>query len=293
MKDENSQLLEEGQKFKPLRILYLHGIDSGPRSTLARQLRRLYGYSSTRGGVYTPALLIREVLLFSLLVTGLLLLTILAAVIVSWNLASLWLAGLATAVGIGLGGLLVFLASLAAPRLMLSVARSRAARAFEVFKPNVVAASSFGAVVLFHLRIPKLPLLLLSPSQEGHRNFFASRKAYSLRRWPYVLLIHAGGDSNVPLQDSVHLIETAKVGRGRLEVLGETPLSTKPPNRELRWVQEVFERGREEVLRLAEAGSSDVDASLFLNNGDSSEPSTSRPSSIGADSSPLPGPSRP
>lgn len=59
----------------------------------------------------------------------------------------------------GLGGLLVFVASLTVPRLMLSVARNRATKAFEIFRPNVIVASSFGAVVLFHMKIPKLPLV--------------------------------------------------------------------------------------------------------------------------------------
>lgn len=44
-------------------------------------------------------------------------------------------------------------------RLMLHVALRRAMLSFEEFKPNVIVASSFGAVVLFHMRIPKLPLV--------------------------------------------------------------------------------------------------------------------------------------
>ncbi|XP_026192300.1 uncharacterized protein LOC34618170 [Cyclospora cayetanensis] len=201
------------------------------------------------------------------------------ALAVCWVLVLLQLA---------LGALLVFLASLGIPHLMLSVARNRAMKAFTMFRPNAIVASSFGSVVLFHMSIPKLPLLLLFPAQEAHRSFFASASTYSLKKWPYVLLVQAADSrgQRKQLEDSLQLIETVQAGRGRLEILETGGGSLKKiDDADLRsWIEEVFERGRDQVLQLSASGVKDMDTSLFLHTGGTplAQPSSPRTTSVDA-----------
>ncbi|OEH74035.1 hypothetical protein cyc_01100 [Cyclospora cayetanensis] len=225
-----------------------------------------------------------------------------------WIAAAPWIGGVVTGVSLALGALLVFLASLGIPHLMLSVARNRAMKAFTMFRPNAIVASSFGSVVLFHMSIPKLPLvhctyldvpfvfclpschpLCGSARMVCHLSdflLFLPRLSRLLYPVPLTLSAADSRGQRKQLEDSLQLIETVQAGRGRLEILETGGGSLKKiDDADLRsWIEEVFERGRDQVLQLSASGVKDMDTSLFLHTGGTplAQPSSPRTTSVDA-----------
>ncbi|CDJ38309.1 hypothetical protein, conserved [Eimeria tenella] len=208
---------------------------------------------------------------------GFVFLCLLAAVIVCWCFADRWVGGLATAIAAVVAAGLLLLASVFVPRLMLAEASRRAAAAFKEFQPNLIIANSIGCSILFNLKVPKTPLLLLSPSCAAFRPAAAAAAKVSLRRWPYTLVVLQAQQQQQQnkFDEALKLIQTAQPGSSRLEILESDSASFKRiSSDDLRsWVEEVWERGRQQVLQQAQQREAKVDLSLFL------EPTSSSSSS--------------
>ncbi|CDJ67641.1 hypothetical protein, conserved [Eimeria necatrix] len=206
-------------------------------------------------------------------------LCLLAAVIVCWCFADRWVGGLVTAIAAVVAAGLLLLASVFVPRLMLAEASRRAAAAFKEFQPNLIIANSIGCSILFNLKVPKTPLLLLSPSCAAFRPAAAAAAKVSLRRWPYTLVVLQAQQQQQQQQskfdEALKLIQTAQPGSSRLEILESDSASFKRiASDDLRaWVEEVWERGRQQVLQQAQQQEAKVDLSLFV------EPTSSSSSS--------------
>eukprot|EP00920_Eleutheroschizon_duboscqi_P008177 GHVT01018973.1.p1 GENE.GHVT01018973.1~~GHVT01018973.1.p1 ORF type:complete len:127 (-),score=20.64 GHVT01018973.1:1293-1673(-) len=87
---------------------------------------------------------------------------------------------------------------------------------------------------------------------------------FSLADIPYAMIIHGTNDHTVPLDDSIRLVETTRVGRCRLEVVEDSHQLKSVTEEEIElWTNEVFAHGRENVMEMVQEGSKAVDASIF------------------------------
>ena len=63
--------------------------------------------------------------------------------------------------------------------------------------------------------------VLLSPAQDVYYRFMHMRPFVSIADYPYCIIISGSKDTKIPLDDSIRLVETAEVGRCRLEVVDD------------------------------------------------------------------------
>lgn len=205
----------------------------------------------------------RTIILFAFVILAVVLLmggAVLAAFIMK-NIVS----GLLALLGMVVLGVICFvLGGRGVTHLVLKRAVASAEKAFATFRPNVIVASAFGAVVCFQMDIPKLPLLLLAPAQDQYYRYMHLRPYISIADYPYVIVVHGSLDETVPLDDSIRLVETCEVGRCRLEVVDDNHQLGFLSARDLqRWIEEAYEKGKEVVLKQSAAGSKNVDPTLF------------------------------
>eukprot|EP00920_Eleutheroschizon_duboscqi_P028292 GHVT01069043.1.p1 GENE.GHVT01069043.1~~GHVT01069043.1.p1 ORF type:complete len:292 (-),score=21.34 GHVT01069043.1:2409-3284(-) len=167
-----------------------------------------------------------------------------------------------------------FVAGRGMTTVMLKRSVKRCEAAFREFRPNVIVAYSFGAVVAFRMDVPRVPMVLIAPAHDQFARYMRDDSAgtsgatsnglASLEEFPYVIIVHGTSDTSVPLDDSIRLIETGKVGRCRLEIVDDNHKMDKVDAEELKqWVEEAYDRGREQVGKMAEEGFKKVDLSLF------------------------------
>ncbi|CBZ56124.1 conserved hypothetical protein [Neospora caninum Liverpool] len=242
------------------RILFLHGMDGGPAGSKQRLLQRAVG----RSNFLAPDLKSRKILLLYTIAFGCFIVLAISIIVVFWifitsiHAAMFTIAAvIATCVGYYVSGR--WLSS-----LILSTAVREASEAFHTYRPHVVVASAFGAVVAFHMDVPKMPLLLFTPAQDMYRRYLRTTQQMSLRNYPYTLIVHGSRDTVVSLQDSIRLVETAELGRCRLEVIDDDHHLRSLTQQEISaWVDEVFKRGRANVLMLAQEGDKSVDPTLY------------------------------
>lgn len=93
--------------------------------------------------------------------------------------------------------------------LMVARARVKAQQVFNIFRPNMIVACSYGAAVALTLEIPMLPLILFTPAQDRFAEYLCDTPVYySLHRFPYVLICHGVSDVKVPFEDTIRLANT-------------------------------------------------------------------------------------
>lgn len=63
--------------------------------------------------------------------------------------------------------------------------------------------------------------ILLSPAQDQYYRYLHIRPLPSLVEFPYSIIIHGSADTQVPLDDSIRLVESCDLGRCRLEVVDD------------------------------------------------------------------------
>ncbi|XP_026194037.1 uncharacterized protein LOC34623600 [Cyclospora cayetanensis] len=157
-----------------------------------------------------------------------------------------------------------FLAWRGVTQLVMRHAVLQAESAFNSFKPNVIVAPAYGAVVALQMDIPKVPLVLLSPAQDVYYRYMHLRPLVSIAEYPYCILISGSKDTQVPLDDAIRLVETAEFGRCRLEVVDDDHSYRTLKVEDFRtWVEEAFQKGAEVVRSEAAKGNKYFDASLF------------------------------
>ncbi|EPR63453.1 putative transmembrane protein [Toxoplasma gondii RUB] len=242
------------------RILFLHGMDGGPAGNKQRLLQRAVG----RSNFLAPDLKSRKIVLLYTIAFGCFVTLILGCVVLFWIFTAHIHAILFTMAAVPVCFLAYYLTGRWLSSLILTTGVREASAAFHRYRPQVIVASSFGAVVAFHMDIPKMPLLLFTPAQEMYRRYLRIPDQMSLRNYPYTLIVHGSRDTVVSLQDSIRLVETSELGRCRLEVVDDDHRLRSLTQQEISaWIEEVFRRGRANVLLLAQQGDKSVDPSLY------------------------------
>ncbi|PFH38093.1 hypothetical protein BESB_004340 [Besnoitia besnoiti] len=242
------------------RVLFLHRINGGPTGSVQRLIQRSVG----RGKFMAPDLKSRKLLFLYTVAFAVFIVMQFVCTVLFWLYLSRLYASLLTGTAIVLCVTAYCLGGRGLSTLILRTALREATEAFRRFRPQVIAASSFGAVVALHMDIPKMPMILFSPAQEMYQRYIRSDQEMSLRSYPYTLIVHGSRDSVVPLQDSIHLVETSELGRCRLEVVDDDNKLHSLTQQEVSiWIEEVFKRGRANVQMLAAEGDKTVDPTLF------------------------------
>lgn len=73
---------------------------------------------------------------------------------------------------------------------MVQRAVAIAEKEFKEFCPNVIVASSFGAVVALAMEVPRVSLVLLAPAQDQYCRYMKIKDFPSLIDYPYAIIIH-------------------------------------------------------------------------------------------------------
>ncbi|KAF8819310.1 hypothetical protein IE077_001204 [Cardiosporidium cionae] len=163
-----------------------------------------------------------------------------------------------------LSACLYLLAGRGATHIMLKRSITIAEKAFKSSRSNIIVATSFGAITALQMDIPKCPMLLLAPAHEQYTKYMKIEKPMTIKEFPYVLIIHGCNDSNIPIEDSINLVETSTVGKCRLEIIEDEDKLTTITSEDMRsWVEEVYDRGVQEVMIMAQDGNKLVDPTLF------------------------------
>eukprot|EP00921_Rhytidocystis_pertsovi_P022265 GHVQ01035610.1.p1 GENE.GHVQ01035610.1~~GHVQ01035610.1.p1 ORF type:complete len:294 (-),score=36.36 GHVQ01035610.1:112-993(-) len=242
------------------RVLFLHGLEGGPGNRKQKMLENALGQRN----VSSPNLGTRLWMATCTIGFGVICLAFVTAIVLC-SIYTHW--SIATGVGVGLVILvliLYYVGGRVLTRFMLSRAVAVGQRRFQEFRPNVIVCSSFGAVVLLNMNIPKLPLLLLAPAQDAFSRYVGRKEYCSLRVYPYTIIVHGINDKTVPLDDSIRLCETAEPGRCRLEVIEDDHRMSTVTDEDLRaLIREVYDRGKEAVYNLAEEGKAHIDPTIF------------------------------
>ncbi|KEP63394.1 UNVERIFIED_CONTAM: hypothetical protein HHA_304490 [Hammondia hammondi] len=246
----------------PMRVMYLHELRAFPDPNIQHMLEECVG----KGNLIIPKFKSKRIMTWFGICFGVLLLVLIGAVVTAFVNNSMMTGILSLLATLVVSGIVFSLAGRAVTSLMVKQAVTSAEAAFKESKPNVIVASSLGAVVCVQMDIPKLPVLLLSPALDQYYRYMHLKPLASIADYPYVIIVHGSVDSEIPLDDSIRLIETSEVGRCRLEVVDDGhKLSSLTAADFRRWVDEVFERGREAVTKMSQAGVKSVDLSLFQN----------------------------
>ncbi|EPR61386.1 putative transmembrane protein [Toxoplasma gondii TgCatPRC2] len=252
---------EEGRNL-PMRVMYLHELRAFPDPNIQHMLEECVG----KENLIIPKFKSKRIMTWFGICFGVLLLVLIGAVVTAFVNNSMMTGILSLVATLVVSGIVFSLAGRAVTSLMVKQAVTSAEEAFKESKPNVIVASSLGAVVCLQMDIPKLPVLLLSPALDQYYRYMHLKPLASIADYPYVIIVHGSVDSEIPLDDSIRLIETSEVGRCRLEVVDDGhKLSSLTAADFRRWVDEVFERGREAVTKMSQAGVKSVDLSLFQN----------------------------
>jgi len=242
------------------RILYLHGMKSTPRSAKLKVLTDIYGERAVR----CPNLGTKEIVVSSVLFLLFVCVALVAVVAVLFCYAETWAAVLSIPITLLLAYVVVAWGGRGICGAMLRRATRIAEDTTREFRPNVIVASSFGAVVALSMTTPKCPMLLLTPAHGVFNRYMRNtRNIYSVASYPYVIVVHPSNDKVVPLDDSIQLVESSHLGRTRLEVLEDTHVLKTLTSADIReFVDEIYTRGKMEVLTRGE-DYKDSDPSLF------------------------------
>ncbi|PHJ21615.1 transmembrane protein [Cystoisospora suis] len=258
-KDESSPPSELRAKL-PVRVMYLHELDAFPNKVKQELVEECVGQAN----VVVPEFHTKRTLTAFVLAFALLLFIMFGAVLAAFINKSTAAGFLSLIATIAVATITFVLAGRGVTHVLLKQAVAAAEATFEKFRPNLIVASSYGAVVCFQMDKPKLPLLLLSPAQDQYYRYMHLKPYISIADYPYVIIVHGSVDNDVPLDDSIRLIETCEVGRCRLEIVDDDhKLSSLTRDDFRRWIEEAYERGRDAVFKQSEAGSKSVDPTLF------------------------------
>lgn len=258
--------------------MYLHGLDGSPNSEKEKLLEKTFGKQSVKGvNLKTRQTIMLFTAIFSFVVLLSICIFVTCFVLLKWFIALS-----ATLVGIIclIGG--YWLAGRGVTHFMMQQACRIAEKKFKDFRPNVIVAETFGAVVALSMDVPKVALLLLAPAQDQFARFMKSKSHLSINEFPYVMVVHGSHDKSIPLDDSVRLIETSEVGRCRLEVVDDNHALKGVTAEDLEnWVKEVYSLGREQVQKMVLDGNKKVDMSLFKDDDvDETKPSGDNTQSV-------------
>lgn len=188
------------------RILFLHGLV--PQSHHERSLARTVGEKSICSiSLENSSISTGVFLLWSVCSVGLVAGTTYAVFIVeSANTYVQFVACLGIFLVVGL---LYLVASRIKLALLVTSARFKAQRMFKAFRPNMIVACSYGAAVALTMRIPILPIILFTPTQDRFAEYICDNPSfYSLHKFPYALICHGVADISVPFEDTLRLANT-------------------------------------------------------------------------------------
>lgn len=265
----------------PPRVLFLHGLESGPGNAKQKMIEKAIG----KENVTAPNLKTRATVLQFALVFLITLITLVLATIACF-LFTHWAVGLGVGLlTIGVGFAVLFLGTRWLATHLVKQATTIAERRADEFSPNMVVASSFGANVAFEMSGTKRPLLLFSPAQDAYCRYIRKSVFPSIQHYPFTLVVHGARDSTVPLSDSIRLVETAEMGRCRLEVIEDDHSLKSLTEGDVRgMLHEAYESGKRNLHAMSAYGNKDVDPSLYSdeespepvkkNDGDNSHVST-------------------
>lgn len=252
----------------PARILYLHSLHTFDGSHRQKQLENVVGKDNLRA----PEMKSGYAVILGFLITyAILVFLLIGTSILCWIFLK-WIIGLIVmAVSCTIGTISFFIGNRILLAMTARIAKNRAEDYFRKFKPNIIAASSFGAYVLFKMNVPKVPLLLFGPAQDVYAKFFWECSFPSIKDYPYAIILHGELDKMVPLTHSRRLLESAAKGRCDLKVIvKDNHLLASVKEEELsQIVDELYDRGKDVSNKLAALGFTDVDISLFSDSEES------------------------
>ncbi|PFH36033.1 hypothetical protein BESB_056840 [Besnoitia besnoiti] len=261
----------------PPRIMYLHGLEGARGSDKEKMLEKVFGKQACKNVNLKTR---QTIMLFTLLFTLVVLLVVCACVACFIWLK--WYIGLVVSLIAVL--LLVagyWIAGRGVTQYMMKQARTLAEKKFKDYKPNVIVAETFGAVVALSMDVPKVALLLLAPAQDQYTRFMKLKTYWGIGDFPYVMVVHGSHDKTIPLDDSVRLIETSEVGRCRLEVVDDNHSLKGVTAEDLEsWVKEVYTIGKQQARKMAADGNKQVDPSLFGDDDDDAKTTSGSATSV-------------
>lgn len=243
------------------RVLYLHGLRGTSGSKRYRSLVEVYGKDAVRSPNMKTR---RTIILFTIgyiLFVGALC-TASAMSFVHWTIFE---SVVTTILCILFGCLVYILVGRGMTHQMVKRATRIAEKEFHSFRPNVIVASSFGAIVAFNMEVPRVSLVLLAPAQDSYCRYMKIREFPSLLDYPYVIIVHGSNDDSINLDDSIRLVETSTCGRCKLEVIDDNhTLKTLCEGDYKEFVDEAYEKGRKEIMEMPE---DDITRPLRLGRG--------------------------
>lgn len=247
------------------RVMYLHGLEGSRASEKEKMLEKVLGKPSVKAVNLKTR---QTIMLFTTIFTVSAILLICAVIACSVLLK--WYCGVAAFVlSVGLLGGGYWIGGRSVTQFMVKQGRVLAQKRFAEFRPNVIVAEAFGAVVALSMEVPKVSLLLLSPAQDQFTRFMKLKTYFEIGDYPYVMIVHGSQDKTIPLDDSVRLIETSDVGRCRLEVVDDGHALKGVTEEDLQnWVKEVYTLGKQQAKKMAADGHKQVDPSLFGDDDD-------------------------
>lgn len=252
------------------RVLFLHGIEGSPGVEKHKLIVKCVG----KENVKAPNLHTRQTIMIFTIGFVLLVAAFITSTVICFLKVATWVGCVFIIATLTTLCILYFVAGRITTKIMLTRAIWIAEKHFSKFKPNIIAASSFGAVVAFKMDIPKCPLLLFSPAQDMYTKFMHIKDKFSIKDYPYVIIVHGEMDKTVPLNDSQRLLSSiSDENRCRLELVASDNHMLKSISQTdmQKWIDEVYTRGKEVVMKWSHEGNRDVDFTLFQENDESKE----------------------
>ncbi|XP_053990660.1 uncharacterized protein LOC128882877 [Hylaeus volcanicus] len=234
---------------KMIRVMYLHalrGTTKGERTEKLKEACKDYH-------LITPDLKTRTTLLIFTLTFAAYLCCVSALVCLAWAFISTILAFFITTLLFLCVCITYILVGRGVTHSMVVQATAIAEKVFWEFRPNVIVASSFGAVIVFAMQVPKVSLVLLAPGQDAYCRYFKMKRIPTLRGYPYVIVVHGCNDDEILLEDSIRLIDNSSYLQCKLEVIDDThSLNSLTANDYKELIEETFQKGRQHILEIME-----------------------------------------
>lgn len=232
-----------------IRVMYLHALRGTTRGEKTEKLKE----ACKDYHLITPDLKTRTTLLIFTLTFGAYMCCVTALICLAWAFISSILAFFITTLLFLCVCITYILAGRGVTHSMVVQATAIAEKVFWEFRPNVIVASSFGAVVVFAMQVPKVSLVLLAPGQDAYCRYFKMKRVPTLRGYPYVIVVHGCNDDEVSLEDSIRLIDNSSYLQCKLEVVDDTHnLKSLTANDYKEFIDEAFYKAREHVLESIE-----------------------------------------
>eukprot|EP01066_Platyproteum_vivax_P016696 Platyproteum_vivax@DN719_c0_g1_i1.p1 len=194
-----------------IKILFFHGLESEPGGQKELLLKSLYASHKVPPEVRGPDLLTKWRLRSGQIFFAMVVLCFLACSIICMIQLPIQHSPIVLAIFLVSDLAMFYTCKKWLLGVMLHTAIAVAHKHMVEFQPDIIAASSFGAVVALNLPRKDIPLLLFAPAQYALNRHLGLDSLYlSLKDYPFVYIVHGTKDKLIPIQDSYNLIQTAQ-----------------------------------------------------------------------------------